>query len=288
MNFAVWIVAAEADHHWQALREGAAGIADSLKRLGHDVIFAPGAGRDVVTGGGEIKSNRRLIVFNAHRLPDDTILSKNAIIFNAEQVQVDMWQNSVYAARLRRHAVWDYSEVNLERLKTLGVEHVALCRIGYWAGLSSIAPADHEDLDVLFFGSVNDRRKRALEDIARHRIRVHTLFGVYGEERDRCIARAKIVLNVHFYPNPIWEIFRCSFLLANRKCVVSEDGGYDPTLENFAAKSTVLVSYEQIGNTVVNLLKDDNLRRQVATRGFKAFERIDQVEEVRAALEATS
>jgi hypothetical protein len=298
MKFAVWIYAPPGDVHWQGLREAAAGVADSLKRLGHDVVFVPGMASEVIAAAHEVSSNRRIIAFNAHRLPEDVVLPEDSILYNAEQVQVDgllgeAWRQSPYLTRLRQHAVWDYSESNIARLKSLGVDRALLCRIGYWPGLSSIAPAEREDLDVLFCGSIdvtnpNDRRRQAIEDVARRRIRVHVLSGVYGEERDRWIARAKIVLNVHFYPSPIWEIFRCSLLLANRKCVVSEGGGSDAALETFAAGATALVPYDQIGAACANLLRDDGLRRVTAARGFHAFEKISQADEVKAALEVAT
>ncbi len=46
----------------------------------------------------------------------------------------------------------------------------------------------------------------------------------HGRARDELISRAKVVLNVHFYPTAIFEIVRVSYLLANRKAVVGECG----------------------------------------------------------------
>lgn len=46
---------------------------------------------------------------------------------------------------------------------------------------------------------------------------------VMGDERDQYIARAKVVLNMHrFQETKVFEIARVSYLLANRKAVVSE------------------------------------------------------------------
>jgi hypothetical protein len=55
-------------------------------------------------------------------------------------------------------------------------------------------------------------------------LRVESAFGCYGEERDALIARARIVLNVHYYESKVFEVVRVSYLLANRKCVLSESG----------------------------------------------------------------
>ena len=54
--------------------------------------------------------------------------------------------------------------------------------------------------------------------------RVRAESGVRGAERDALIARARLVLNLHFYPTAIFELVRVSYLLANGKAVVAECG----------------------------------------------------------------
>jgi hypothetical protein len=53
---------------------------------------------------------------------------------------------------------------------------------------------------------------------------IEFLAGVYREERDRLIARAKVVLNMHYYDARVFEIVRVSYLLSNEKAVVAECG----------------------------------------------------------------
>jgi hypothetical protein len=48
------------------------------------------------------------------------------------------------------------------------------------------------------------------------RWQVKILFGVYGQERDREMARAKVVLNLHQFALPQLEQIRISFLLNNK------------------------------------------------------------------------
>ena len=49
-------------------------------------------------------------------------------------------------------------------------------------------------------------------------------FNAYGGKRDALIARAKVVLNIHYYAAQVFEIVRVSYLLANSKAVVTEIG----------------------------------------------------------------
>ena len=71
---------------------------------------------------------------------------------------------------------------------------------------------------------------------------MHCAYGVYGAERDRLIARSRLVLNVHYFPTHIFEMIRVSYLLANRTAVVAgairsgppgigSTAGRDPTVD---------------------------------------------------------
>lgn len=284
--FTVWIVAPLGDVHWQALREVAAGVVDSLRTLGHNVIFNPGDGP---YADGEIRG--RLIVFNGHRL-GDTKIPADAIIFNAEQIRHtdENFLAHPYAQLLRWHAVWDYSRVNIDRMRTFGALKTVLCPVGYWPGLTDVVPTQPEgaeDVDVLFVGSINDRRRAALDKLVKRRMKVQVLHGVYGAERNAWIARSKVILNCHYYDKPIFEIFRVSHAWANKKCVVTEDGGCDEVLEALAAKAAARVSYDRLAEVCGQLVSSVTLRKDVAECGHFAFSQLPQVEYVARALEAT-
>jgi hypothetical protein len=266
--------------HWQGLSDVANGIEYAFLKLG-------------------VEHHRdRVVVFNAHRdglfyNGKDGIGSED-IIYNAEQVPTvpyaelsPGWQR--YVDLLRTHVTWDYSVTNIERLKRLGVDRVVHCRVGWWPGLeyprATIIP-EHVltgGIDVLFIGSMNERRAMLIYDLSR-KLNVKTAFGVYGIERDVLLTRAKIVLNVHFYDNPIHEIFRTSHAVANGKCVVTEDGGCDPELEEFAERAMERVHYGEIVERCELLLRAHERRDIVGKIGREVLKEIDQVEEVRRAL----
>jgi hypothetical protein len=278
-QFTLWVVQPHPqDQGYKCFFEFAEGVAYSLRQLGHEVEFSAG-----VSPYQSTKPRGRVILFNGHCLPP-VPLAEDTIIYNAEQVQVDAWQASNYAGLMRRHIVWDYSLENMARLAKLGVPRAVHCPVGHYPGLANIPPVQ-EDLDVLFVGWMNDRRMQVLNEITRTGAKVRALNNVYGNERNAWIARAKIILNVHFYEKPVFEIFRVSHLLANKKCVVSEGSGQDGELEAFAEQATALVPYDKIPDAVVMLLKDDAKRREQAERGHALFTQLDQVEIVRRALE---
>src|SRR6185437_6664352 len=122
-----------------------------------------------------------------------------SILYNLEQVSADSpWLTADLLALFRRYPVWDYSRQNIEQFRHRGIEVAAHVPLGYMPQLTRI-PVAEEDIDVLFVGSTNERRLAVIEALRTRGIRAEWRFGLYGAERDRLIARAKIMLNMHFY-----------------------------------------------------------------------------------------
>src|SRR5580658_4511667 len=65
--------------------------------------------------------------------------------------------------------------------------------LGYVPELRRIQASKVQNIDVLFYGSLNERRSRILQALKDSGVKVHSAFGVYGKERDALIARSKIV-----------------------------------------------------------------------------------------------
>ncbi|WP_371884464.1 hypothetical protein [Caballeronia sp. S22] len=80
------------------------------------------------------------------------------------------------------------------RFAALGVRVVP---VGYVPELTRIRFAEPRDIDVLFIGSLCPRRARVIERMRAAGIGIVAAFGVYGRARDRLIARAKLLFNVH-------------------------------------------------------------------------------------------
>ncbi len=186
----------------------------------------------------------------------------------------------------RRYPVWDYSRANIERLAARNVPRPTHVPIGYVPELTPIAPA-HEDIDVLFYGSPDDRRRAVLDALSARGLRVESLFGIYGDSRDAWIARSKVVINVHLdgYKSQVFEIVRVSCLLANRRAVVSERGAH-PSEERDLEPGIAFADYDELVDRCVELVGDERARRELGERGYQAFSARSQVEILRRALSA--
>jgi hypothetical protein len=176
-------------------------------------------------------------------------------------------------------AVWDYSPDNISLLREKGLSNVQLLPLGYHEALRTIPAAD-KDVDVLFYGSLNERRQAVLQQLAQH-CTVKHLFGVYGAERDQWIARSRIVLNLHFYAAQILEQVRISYLLNNGCFVLSEDAPHNPY-----EGCTATAPYGELVDRCLYYLKHPEERERIAREGQARFARRPMVEYLRPVLEA--
>jgi SAM-dependent methyltransferase len=263
--------------HAAALTELAECVYFGLRRLGLAVQRdgAPGAARQIVIG--------------AHLLdaPQLRSLPADAILYNSEQISGDSpWLGGPYLTALRTQPVWDYSAANVRRLAALGVRalHVPL---GYVPELARIAPAV-QDIDVLFYGSVNARRQKILDELRARGLKVVTLFGAYGEERDQAIARARVVLSVHFYDAKIFEIVRAAYLFTNEKAVVAECAADSCAEEAELGEAMCAVPYERLVATCLALVQDEARRAQLARRAHRIFAGRREEDILAAALELSA
>jgi len=219
-------------------------------------------GFDVEISNKLFQKNRIPIVFGAHILQDNATLPTDAIIFNSEQYD-SPWFTNDYIKLLQNHFVLDYSYNNIENLKKLGIDgHIV--NLGYVKEEDlhlDDSPMEEKDIDVLFYGSINQRRQLLIDLLAVEDINTHVVNNVFGEDLDKLISRSKIILNIHFYEAKILEIVRLNYLLTNGICIVSEDGN-DP-IEKKYSEIIDFASYDAIPETVMNILRNkDRLQEQ--------------------------
>jgi tetratricopeptide (TPR) repeat protein len=220
------------------------------------------------------------VVFGAHLIDTPALaerLPANSVVVNLEQLRGSRLEaQPVYCDLLRRLPVWDHSRRNIVELRALtGNERVHCVGIGFVPQMQSIAPALEQPTDVLFYGSINGRRRAILSALQQAGMRVRCLYGVYGAERDRAIAEAKVVLNVHFYEDSIHEIVRTSHLLANRKAVVCECNA-DTEIDEDMRRAVVAKPYGELVEACIALVRDNTHRWQVERQGFEVFSRRSQ------------
>jgi SAM-dependent methyltransferase len=165
-------------------------------------------------------------VFGAHLGFDAALRQRHSCIFvNLEQLGEGGAKVAAgYPELLRSSAVIDYDAHNVAAYATDPSE-VPIAPIWYAPYLQPQQPLPLQErpIDLLFFGSMNPRRRALLDRIEALGLQVAMFDGpMYGPERDAFIAQAKAVVNLHFYPSARFEQVRVSHCLSLGTPVISE------------------------------------------------------------------
>lgn len=257
-------------------------FADVAELLRHGL---EGLGHQAFAGAGNVGVDCRNVILGAHLLQDFSPIPADSIIVNLEQLgSSSTIIGAAYLDCLRRHHVWDYSPRNIAWLAENGIS-ASLVRLGFAPALARVANAPVQDIDVLFYGAVNERRQQILDGLRQAGLNVTALTGgVVREELDTYIARSKVVLNMHYYETKIFEIVRVSYLLNNRKAVVAE-AGPDTEIEDELRRALLGVRYDQLVAACRVLVGDDARRHQVEQAGWTVFSARSQAEFMRQAVD---
>jgi len=275
MRFSVLIVSPPGYIHSECFREVAETINDGLLHLGHQSQITT----DVHHGTKHIVLGSNLLAAFPIELPADSIL------YNLEQVRDnELWASSDLVTTMRNFTVWDYTNDNAEEFKQNGIFVDAIVPIAYFDGLSRIQKQADQDIDVLFIGSMNERRNNVLAQMRECGLNAVWLMNTYGADRDRHIARAKLLLNVHFHKAKILEQVRISYYLANQCPVLSEHSSNAETDVDWA-QGVFFSEYQYLTKHALELCRNDQARNQLAERGFAFMKQKTIVPALQRALE---
>ena len=163
-------------------------------------------GVEVTIGKNRLREDSINIIFGAHLGFDAELKERySCVFFNLEQLgDGGARVRESYINLLRTSAVIDYDERNLASYN---------CKAGdvsfQWAPYLTTAPLlpiEDRPIDLLFFGSMNERRKALISRIEACGCNV-SMFDqpLYAEERDQFIRQSKAVFNCHFYESSRFE-----------------------------------------------------------------------------------
>jgi hypothetical protein len=240
-----------------------------LRQLGHEAGYSinePAPDAVNIVFGAQILSPERLGAF-----PDGTI------IYNFEQIRglspTQLKPSLRYGAS--RFRIWDYSAANLQAWTALGDVDVRIAPVGYAPVLSRMVKAEPQDIDVLMYGLTGRKRLAAFDALSACGLTAVYVSGLYGPARDGLIERSKVILNINLYDHAkIFEIVRCSYLLANRKAVVSE---IEPEayIEDDIRSGIVFAERRDVVAQCLDLARNDERRAALEEAGFQAMSRRD-------------
>ncbi len=151
----------------------------------------------------------RDVVLNAHTFeaPPGSVVYNFENAFQVEDPR-ELWKG---------HEVWDFNKANAAKY---GATYVP---IGYHVSMERFARAKTQDIDVIFTGCMNERRRLVLQELGDRGLNVVVVPpGIYGAQRDALLARSKLALNMLFYEDGVFPALRVAHLVANHVPVLSE------------------------------------------------------------------
>lgn len=246
------------------------------------------AGHDVTRAENSFQEGRTNIIFGFHEWfkhtenPLTYIRDYDCIIYQAEQLapggrQMPDWY---FGALHHCKAVWDYSKDNVDIAHRNAIPsiHVPPAAHPKYEPIDNVG--DQQDIDVLFMGALNGRRSFTVQLLGHLFDEVHVLQSTWGMERDEFMARAKLLLNVHFYKAQTLELLRISHALNSGIPVVSEESPNNPWPDAFES-----VPYEGIARKIMELLHEPNSLIELGLRGQEVFRSTSMTDVVTQALD---
>lgn len=237
---------------------------------------------DAVLSSKLICFDRLNIILGAHEINNYETIPPGSIIINLEQLNSSRLISDGYLKALAQFEVWDYSLKNIEFLRKYGINAKYL-KFGYCPTLKRLEVKE-KTIDILFYGAINDRRAYILNQLVKLGYRVVVIDGVkksaYGRELDEYISRSRLVLNLHFYQDKIFEVVRVSYLMINGKAVVSEIDS-DTEIENDLLLGIRGVSYSNLVDECVNLLNSPEKLITLENNAHKIFNVRNQAEYIK-------
>ncbi len=248
----------------------------------------------VTQGYLSLKKDAINIVFAAHKLHIEQLKTHNiehVIVYNLEQVKPSTpWLNQNYVHVMRQYTTWDYSPHNIKQLNIAGIQNIEYVPLGYTPNLEVIEAIneDNKDIDVLFYGLINERRQSILNALIESGLNVHyTKQGevLSYEERNKLIARAKIVLNIGYYEDTqVFEIARVSFLMANKVFVLNECR--DNVLMDDAIRNNLaFASIKDLVAAAQDYIQSPQKRQEIANKSYQTLKNYDMTTSIAQALQ---
>jgi GR25 family glycosyltransferase involved in LPS biosynthesis len=146
------------------------------------------------------------------------------VAFQMEQSVSTRWFTEKYFNILENSfAIFDYSLTNIKYLTSNNISAKQI----FYMPLSTLSNSvfdsyEEEDVDVLFYGDINNERRKKYIEALREKYSVKVINNLFGEDLAYELSKAKVVVNIHFYENALLETTRIYECLSNNKIIVSE------------------------------------------------------------------
>jgi hypothetical protein len=204
-------------------------------------------------------------------------LGKNVklIIYQTEPLVDNHWHplDKIINNLKSADEIWEYDINNYHYLRRMGFTNVSFKPFLFTKALENI-PEKEPEIDILFYGTMTPHRYEVLKKIElfNRRRKFVSLWFITGKELREYISKSKIVLDLNTWSNGYQKQSRISYLLNNKKCVLSEK-----SLNNFYGNAIFEFNNDlhSFGTLFEYLLQDDNWKKQ-GQLGYEIFKNMNK------------
>lgn len=182
----------------------------------------------IITNNIDLSIDNLYIILFSQKV---NVYPKNYIIYQLEQYNISKWVDKKYKLSiLFSKKTLDYSYSNINKFDDILKKNITFFNIPCIQYENLINYKINEPIlyDVLFYGSMNDSRKKKINYLQRTlkniKFKIHN--NLYGEKLFYEIHRSKILINIHFYENSILETCRLNEGLSCKKLIISLKPSY--------------------------------------------------------------
>ena len=148
----------------------------------------------------------------------------------------------------------DYHRTNIEILKRENGWRQAAFELPVVPSAAlQTARSEPKDVDVLFYGTMSERRGHVLRQLEAMGLKVEAVAGAYGPELAPAIRRARVVLHVHFYESALFPVARILQPVVMGVPVVCEDSVFSE-LNDWSLSGIVFADYEHLAQACHDLI----------------------------------
>lgn len=147
------------------------------------------------------------------------------VSFQMEQSVSSRWFTDDYIRTLENSfAIFDYSLNNIAHLQELGLHAKQMFHVpvGYLDNYPERESDGSYDCDVLFYGDIHNARRRNFIDALSRVCKVKIHSDLFGEALHAEMARARLIVNIHYYEDALLETTRLWECVSLGHLVVSE------------------------------------------------------------------
>jgi len=204
---------------------------------------------------------------------------RRAIVFNFEQLASapTVTGGEAYLRWLQRWQVADYHSANIAWLQRASFGHQRVLELPVVPSPSIAWRPDlayEPTVDVLFYGTLTERRQEIVDDLLAAGLSVEVVAGSFGDELAPAIKRARVVLHVHFYDTGLFPVARILQPVAKGVPIVCENSVFSK-LSDWSASGIVFAPYERLVEACKRLVAADAEREIRAKRSLEFAASID-------------